>query len=177
MPGAPQYKAPGLDLDEAECNALVAYVGGLAAPTAREASSRREANFLKAGVGSSEPRGVPSAIHPTSAKSRGYHSDLLLHDTGEALGDAGAYSLFEAGEPAKPSKPTEENSGPNAREWRTPPLWGFRDSGPCLARRPGRGSGAGRGRSRRRGHASRPAISSDLRSRSGSRSRSFQKSA
>ena len=78
---------------------------------------------------------------------QGIYSDLLLHDMGQALSDAGSYGtsipVTAAGAPAEPLpvlKETAETAtkekppkfGANAAEWRTPPLWGLRDSGPYL---------------------------------------------
>ena len=80
----------------------------------------------------------------------GIYSDLLLHDMGQSLSGSGFYgtniSNVEfvkakgATEPIpvnrdEPDKPTREKPpafGAGAREWRTPPLWGLRDSAPYL---------------------------------------------
>ena len=53
----------------------------------------------------------------------GIYSDLLLHDMGMDLADSGSY--YGAIEPIS-------TEGVKGQEWRTPPLWGFRDSGPYL---------------------------------------------
>jgi hypothetical protein len=87
---------------------------------------------------------------------RGIYSDLLLHDMGEQLGDTGNYGVFtpNAPEEEQPELPSQQANadGPNGgsesgeltpaqlakvigalrQEWRTPPLWGVRDSGPYL---------------------------------------------
>jgi CxxC motif-containing protein (DUF1111 family) len=52
------------------------------------------------------------------------YSDLLLHDMGPALSDSGGYYGI--------SEPKSTTNGVKSQEWRTPPLWGFRDSGPYL---------------------------------------------
>ena len=54
----------------------------------------------------------------------GIYSDLLLHDMGPALSDSGSYYGI--------SEPDSSKDGVKRQEWRTPPLWGFRDSGPYL---------------------------------------------
>jgi hypothetical protein len=54
---------------------------------------------------------------------RGIYSDLLLHDMGQSLSDSGTY--YGIDEP-------DSTGGPSPQEWRTPPLWGFRDSAPYL---------------------------------------------
>ena len=51
----------------------------------------------------------------------GIYSDLLLHDMGEDLSDGG--SVYYG---------VEQSDGAKPQEWRTPPLWGFRDTGPYL---------------------------------------------
>jgi hypothetical protein len=54
---------------------------------------------------------------------QGIYSDLLLHRMGTDLNDPGSgYGLGGFRRP----------SGPGPGEWRTPPLWGFRDSAPYL---------------------------------------------
>ncbi len=55
----------------------------------------------------------------------GIYSDLLLHDMGQELSDSGEYY-------AAPATPTLAFAPPKGSEWRTPPLWGLRDSGPYL---------------------------------------------
>jgi CxxC motif-containing protein (DUF1111 family) len=60
----------------------------------------------------------------------GIYSDLLLHDMGSQLSDSGSYTVLE---PEIASKDKSKQPRPaNEREWRTPPLWGLRDSGPYL---------------------------------------------
>jgi CxxC motif-containing protein (DUF1111 family) len=80
----------------------------------------------------------------------GIYSDLLLHDMGQSLSDAGSYGTTVS-DPVASDKPTDlpvvsRNStsnvaatkekqpklGAGAREWRTPPLWGLRDSAPYM---------------------------------------------
>ncbi len=60
---------------------------------------------------------------PTLGQVQGIYSDLLLHDLGQSLSDSG--SSYGIDGPDTPQAPTP-------REWRTPPLWGYRDSGPYL---------------------------------------------
>ena len=65
----------------------------------------------------------------------GIYSDLLLHDMSPRLGDSDAYSVFVGDPPrAKVAGPPDRSgSGTSTiQEWRTPPLWGLRDSGPYL---------------------------------------------
>ena len=143
------YLAPGLDLGAEDCAALVAYVRSLPAPTVREPSDQAGAEAIRAGRASFERIGC-AACHKTSLGGiDGIYSDLLLHDMGGGLGDAGFYSIFSPGSRDSDSSdetPLEKSSGPVAqgkegvkptvgarqREWRTPPLWGVRDSAPYM---------------------------------------------
>jgi CxxC motif-containing protein (DUF1111 family) len=77
----------------------------------------------------------------------GIYSDLLLHDMGQETAEDGSYAdstddssdeplipreaVEVAGKQPQPA-PSRAARGANRREWRTPPLWGFRDSGPYL---------------------------------------------
>jgi CxxC motif-containing protein (DUF1111 family) len=83
---------------------------------------------------------------PKLGKVEGIYSDLLLHDMGADTADDGSYSdsagdssdeplvpmigVADAGA-ARPKAPSAPR-GATRQEWRTPPLWGFRDSGPYL---------------------------------------------
>ena len=67
--------------------------------------------------------GCASCHTPSLGEVRGIYSDLLLHDMGQTLSDSGEYYGIDG-----PDSP----GGPSPGEWRTPPLWGFRDSGPYL---------------------------------------------
>ena len=67
--------------------------------------------------------GCATCHAPTLGDVRGIYSDLLLHDMGQSLSDSG--STYGIDGPDTPE-------GPTPREWRTPPLWGYRDSGPYL---------------------------------------------
>jgi CxxC motif-containing protein (DUF1111 family) len=49
---------------------------------------------------------------------------LLLHDLGAGLSDSGSYYGI--------TDPNTSTGGVTMQEWRPPPLWGFRDSGPYL---------------------------------------------
>ena len=76
---------------------------------------------------------------------------MLVHDMGAELGDTGSYTPFvpgsedsefidpplilgaqEAPKPEDPSKPKALTGPATRQEWRTPPLWGVRDSSPYL---------------------------------------------
>src|SRR5207249_4927457 len=94
-----------------------------------------------------EQIGCAVCHQPKLGDIEGIYSDLLLHDMGEGLSDNGVYGrsmLVLAGKNTKDSidpLPVVSTSelrqlekkpkfGASSREWRTPPLWGVRDSSP-----------------------------------------------
>lgn len=148
-PRAPNQTAPGLDLTRAECNALTAFVASLPAPAERAAPTRDERALVKFGTSAFDRVGCATCHRPTLGPVNGIYSDLLLHDMGNQLGASGGYSFFNS----SPGNETETLPGstPNgpmafdgavdrpkvsastrARQWRTAPLWGVRDSAPYL---------------------------------------------
>jgi CxxC motif-containing protein (DUF1111 family) len=122
-PLAPSQKAKGLDMTEAECDDLVAYLRDLPAPVAIDPSGPQGTEGIREGRRLFTDVGCADCHMPTLGTVRGIYSDLLLHDMGPSLSDSGSYYGSEG-----PSSP----GGPNPQEWRTPPLWGYRDSGPYL---------------------------------------------
>ena len=144
-PQAPRYKGPGLDLTQGECNSLVAYVRSLPRPVERETTNAAEARFLGAGKAAFAKIGCVNCHSPKLGTVEGLYSDLLIHDMGDEMADSGSYDgsdtdeplvpLLAAGENAQPQpqpQAASEPKGARKKEWRTPPLWGFRDSGPYL---------------------------------------------
>lgn len=133
-PRIPGVGAPGLDMDQAECNALVAYVRSLAPPVSRDPADEKEAAAVRAGEATFRSIGCADCHLPKLGEVEGIYSDLLLHDMGTRLADTGSYGVFVAGQNA--ARPREEAAGSSAalrlQEWRTPPLWGVRDSAPYL---------------------------------------------
>ncbi len=159
VPQAEAYKPGGLDLTRGECDDLIAFVKSLPAPARTEPASEFEANLHKEGKALFASVGCATCHTPNLGGVEGLYSDLLLHDMGAELADAGSYgdpgtdpsdgddSPFGPGmtltanggagaaevnanssAPARPAAP----KGANRNEWRTAPLWGFRDSGPYL---------------------------------------------
>jgi CxxC motif-containing protein (DUF1111 family) len=116
-------KANGLDLTQEECDALTAFVASFPAPIEREPAGSEERPEVKSGRALFARVGCAACHLPKLASVAGIYSDLLLHDMGPDLSDSGSYyGAIES--------PTAD--GPKSPEWRTPPLWGFRDSGPYL---------------------------------------------
>jgi CxxC motif-containing protein (DUF1111 family) len=126
-----------LDINDEQCRALTAYVAHLPAPArvvptdeaAAEMAARGEERFAQIGC---------ATCHlPQVAEVSGVYSDLLLHDMGKGLDD-----------PVPANPPGRSNSAGSyyggidtlfatvapelRREWRTPPLWGVRDSAPYM---------------------------------------------
>jgi CxxC motif-containing protein (DUF1111 family) len=119
----PNAPAKGLDLTQEECDALVRFVRNLPVPVASSPARSDDASMLKSGRELFENAGCATCHAPKLGDVEGIYSDLLLHDMGQDLADAASYH----GGPAPTSF-----SGVKSKEWRTPPLWGFRDSAPYL---------------------------------------------
>jgi CxxC motif-containing protein (DUF1111 family) len=150
LPQKAEAKPAGLDLSDDECGALLAYVASLPKPAEIVPPSAAERQTVDAGKAAFERVGCAACHTPRLGDVEGIYSDLLLHNMGPETGDTGAYGAFvpdpsepdvvDSDTPAvatvpAPAKPAGEKrpTGPATRqEWRTPPLWGFRDSGPYL---------------------------------------------
>jgi hypothetical protein len=121
-PLAPDSQARGLDLTAEECAALVEYVRSLPAPVSLHPSDAQAAAAVANGGKLFQSIGCASCHSPDLGSIRGIYSDLLLHNMGEELSDPGSYD-------------TEDSASRDhlkRGEWRTPPLWGVRDSAPYL---------------------------------------------
>jgi CxxC motif-containing protein (DUF1111 family) len=129
-PRLPGIGAPGLDMDRAQCEALAAYVRSLPAPVERVPADADEAAQVKAGEAAFREVSCAGCHLPKLGDVEGIYSDLLLHEMGPELGDTGPYGVFAPGAAAAP--PAAGEGVATAREWRTPPLWGLRDSAPYL---------------------------------------------
>jgi RNA polymerase sigma factor (sigma-70 family) len=122
-PLAPKKQAANLDMTEAECDALVAYVRALPAPVAIDPAGMEATEDIRQGGRLFASVRCTACHTPSLGDVQGIYSDLLLHDMGQSLSDSG--STYGMSTPTSPG-------APKPREWRTPPLWGFRDSGPYL---------------------------------------------
>jgi CxxC motif-containing protein (DUF1111 family) len=155
MPQKPDYKSPGQDMTKEECDALVDYLRRLPAPQRGKASGKQEAEYLAAGEAAFKAVGCATCHTPDLGNAQGLYSDLLLHDMGQDLGDTGSYGTFIPNSPEEGSEEPipslaqqngifgigsagaakvdrEKTIGALRQEWRTPPLWGLRDSAPYL---------------------------------------------
>jgi len=116
-----QSEAGGTDLSAGEVAALIDYVTNLPRPEEAESHARVEdGRYLFDNIGCS------GCHRPSLGGVDGIYSDLLLHDLGERLSDA---TLSWGG--VRTVRPSEDGSA-TPSEWRTPPLWGLRDSAPYL---------------------------------------------
>jgi CxxC motif-containing protein (DUF1111 family) len=139
----PKKILEGNDLTEEQCNALVAYIASLPAPQQIAPSDAMEWKILSHGGKVFDAIGCAACHVQDVGNVEGIFSDLLLHDMGPALEDP------LAAVPDRSQSATISTSGSSAygggssgsladvpprllREWKTPPLWGVRDSAPYL---------------------------------------------
>jgi CxxC motif-containing protein (DUF1111 family) len=137
-----RQKEPGPDMTDAEAKALVAYLRNLPAPVQQKPKDEAAAKIVDEGERLFESVGCAACHHPNLGEAKGVYSDLLLHDMGGELGASGHYGMTphnpeplpQAAQPGGTSQPTAQvaSAPPTPSEWRTPPLWGVRDSAPYL---------------------------------------------
>lgn len=141
-PLSPDRKLTGNDLTAAQCDALIAFIAALPAPRQLSPANQQQANLLNHGERLFETIGCIGCHVRDVGNVQGIFSDLLLHDLGPNLDDPVAAfpervkvgtTTFEGGYGGGGSVdvfaeiPTRIH-----QEWKTPPLWGVRDSGPYL---------------------------------------------
>jgi RNA polymerase sigma factor (sigma-70 family) len=131
-PRLPGLGGMGLDMNESECKALADYVRNLPAPVTIAAADAKESAQRKAGEEIFKTIGCAQCHLPKLGSVEGIYSDLLLHDMSPRLEDADTYAVFVGGPPNANRDEAKARAATSAREWRTPPLWGLRDSGPYL---------------------------------------------
>jgi CxxC motif-containing protein (DUF1111 family) len=148
-PWEPGYKAPGLDMTREQCDTLVQFVASMPPPGRRSPETEQHQTEIAEGQKLFTRIGCAVCHQPRLGDVDGIYSDLLLHDMGPKLADSGEYggSNFLAGDGPSDrvdplpivSRSEPESSGKKMpkfgaapREWRTPPLWGLRDSAPYL---------------------------------------------
>ena len=152
VPHKPEYIPAGLDLTAEECNALTGYLKQLPQPKEIKSPNKQHAEFIAAGHKQFARIGCAACHTKDLGEAQGVYSDLLLHDLGATLGDTGgSYGAFipneSPDEPLPQSEGDEEDDDDIAeaplpqrvaeplatqQEWRTPPLWGVRDSAPYM---------------------------------------------
>jgi CxxC motif-containing protein (DUF1111 family) len=129
-PWKSDYKAPGIDLTREQCDTLTAFVASLPRPGVRPADSKEQAGSIERGRQLFASVGCAVCHRPKLGDVDGIYSDLLLHDMGHRLSDSGSYTVLEP-QIASGDKSKQPRAA-NELEWRTPPLWGLRDSAPYL---------------------------------------------
>ncbi|MBI3866493.1 MAG: c-type cytochrome [Planctomycetia bacterium] len=129
-PWKSDYKAPGIDLTSAQCDTLTRFVASLPGPGVRLADSTEEFGEIERGRELFASVGCAVCHRPNLGIVEGIYSDLLLHNMGHELSDSGSYTVLEPQIAAKDK--ARQPRAANELEWRTPPLWGLRDSAPYL---------------------------------------------
>jgi len=145
--GHPQkadYMPAGLDLNQAQCDALIDYISELPAPAQRPFGDEVDKGYISGGHALFAKVGCADCHVENVGEVAGIFGDLLLHDMGGELGDTGSYDVFipnstpegEVIQLTRQSGPAsripKKVTGATRQEWRTPPLWGVRDSAPYL---------------------------------------------
>lgn len=139
LPQKPDYKPAGLDLNQEQCNALIGYIAALPAPRQRTFADETDEGYIKGGHALFAKVGCADCHVEEVGEVAGIFSDLLLHDMGGELGDTGSYDVFIPDSTPEGELLLTQNgeaqkkvTGATRQEWRTPPLWGVRDSAPYL---------------------------------------------
>ncbi len=142
-PGRPQatplplaranYKQPGEDLTEAQCDLITDFLISLPKPietTPDDAVLRAKAErgrIVFATIGCADCHA------PNLGPAEGIYSDLLLHDMGPELeSSTGYYGAIIPAPTVADGRFSASEAPVTPGEWRTPPLWGVADSSPYL---------------------------------------------
>jgi CxxC motif-containing protein (DUF1111 family) len=120
------YRAPGCDLTQRQCDELTAFCASLPRPVERTPQGATD-DQVASGKKLFTKVGCADCHTPKLGDVDGLYSDLLLHRMGQELVGGGSY-----GEPPLPIPDQPNNVAPSPSEWRTPPLWGVADSAPYL---------------------------------------------
>ena len=123
----PNYQAPGLDLTAEQCDQITAFVASLPRPVEQLPKTAGAAEEARRGKKLFETTGCADCHTPNVGSVEGIYSDLLLHRMGAPLVADGSYN-----QPPPDVPEFKPGDGPQADEWRTPPLWGVADSAPYL---------------------------------------------
>lgn len=125
--GRPDYQPPGLDLTLEQCNQLTEFIASLSRPVERLPADPEACEQARAGKKLFRTIGCADCHSPDLGSVDGLYSDLLLHRMGQPLEGGGSYN-----DPPLPLPDGKPGEGPQAGEWRTPPLWGVADTAPYL---------------------------------------------
>jgi len=131
----------GVDLTIHECESMTAFISKLPAPVQLNGTSLTQSEAALEGQRLFEKVGCSDCHVKDVGPANGIYSDLLLHDMGSALADtvSAVPELDDSSIPFSggysggfvPDQLVKITTKIN-QEWRTPPLWGVRDSAPYL---------------------------------------------
>lgn len=124
-----------VDMTDEEITALVSFVNELPPPREVSPASTAERNDLSQGQAHFTSVRCDACHVRQIDNVVGIYSDLLLHNMGEKLNDPAALSSTGGTSGLSQYYGTGESllvSNGRKQEWRTPPLWGVRDSAPYL---------------------------------------------
>ncbi len=127
----PDYRPPGLDLTDQQCDQMTAFIASLPRPQEVIPPSAAEAAQAAAGKKHFKQIGCMNCHTADIAETQGIYSDLLLHEMGEGLGGGGG-GFYGETPPDSSEEPDSDGGSTSPSEWRTPPLWGVADSAPYL---------------------------------------------
>jgi CxxC motif-containing protein (DUF1111 family) len=120
-------------MNRQECEALIAFVRSLPPPVVQAAANPRDEKARKAGKALFKSIGCAECHVEKLGGVAGIYSDLLLHAMSPELSDTASYGAFLAGATRPPDvRPDRRAGNASEEEWRTPTLWGLRDSAPYL---------------------------------------------
>jgi CxxC motif-containing protein (DUF1111 family) len=135
-PTKADYKSPGLDIVEDQCESLVSFVARLPQPMQIMPKDPERAAVVHQGESLFHKIGCAECHVKRLGDVDQLYSDLLLHDLGGDLADpvpaAPDGSQFFGGGYFGGGIDLAQARQELFREWRTPPLWGVRDSAPYL---------------------------------------------
>ena len=141
VPSKSNRKPPrrSFDLTDEQCTALTSFVRSLPRPQVLEPTDYRQRYFDR-GKTMFSRIGCADCHVPDLGWVHGLYSDMLLHDMGDEFSDAQTaapvrvVSQREVGGGYYTAVITEVVEAPTnpQQEWKTPPLWGVRDSYPYM---------------------------------------------
>jgi CxxC motif-containing protein (DUF1111 family) len=134
-----------VDLTHQQCSDLTAYIASLPSPRRRPPEDLQHARQIEFGEKVFREVGCAECHRQRLGQVAGIYSDLLLHQMGEGLSDPSPASegathmrvqstrSAYGGESVMFVEGSRKGLREDPRqEWKTPPLWGVRDSGPYL---------------------------------------------